>query len=89
MHIDELKQHFVRGLLHHNQGIRSDDLIDHVEQTAGPLEDTHRQSIHSWIDSLVSRGHMHRADDWINLTDEGRLEMFRALQKNQFTTPPF
>ncbi|NMP22820.1 hypothetical protein [Sulfobacillus harzensis] len=83
MQIDELKRHFIRHLLAHEHGLSSDTLERHVENSAGPLEVEHRELLRTWTDALVGRGHIHRDGDWVNLSEEGRLEAFRLSQASQ------
>ncbi len=89
MTIEDLKEHFTRHLLRHDQGIHPDDLVRHVEQSVGPVEDTHRNLMHSWIASLHAAGHLNRADDWVNLSEDGRIVLLRSMERGDFNFLPF
>ncbi len=67
----------------HQQGLNPDTLERHVESSVGPLEAEHRELLRTWLETLVGRGHVHRDGDWVNLSEEGRLEAFRLSEMSR------
>lgn len=69
-----LKHHFLKQLIHHQQGADHETLVQKTAESAGVDPDTCRGNILDWINDLTVTGHLKHKGDVITAADVRHLQ---------------